>query len=263
MRKGLSAMQTRGRPSKKTGAPRYANRLRELRHRLGLSQQEVALQAAISAAYYGALERGDKRINADTAQRLHRPLRCAVSDLLSGTQGVSVPLRFAIAAAECASRPDRLDLPEPHEMLHPGRASEPQDCLAAEIFDDSADLDFAPGTVIFLRPVALLREPLRAGTRVVTRFFLEPAQSDAERPTHEILYGLLDQNILGDLVLITRTHNRLIPRHSLIQAAVPSRSGFSESVAPVPRRDGVIEYRQSADDAAEILGLVVYAMGPA
>ena len=35
-------MQTRGRPPKKTGAPRYANRLRELRHRLGLSQQEIA-----------------------------------------------------------------------------------------------------------------------------------------------------------------------------------------------------------------------------
>ncbi|HYU10981.1 MAG TPA: helix-turn-helix transcriptional regulator [Stellaceae bacterium] len=137
-------MQTRGRPPKKTGAPRYANRLRELRHRLGLSQQEVAQQAAISAAYCGALERGDKRINADTAQRLHRPLRCAVSDLLSGTQGVSVPLRFAIAAAECATRPDRFDLPEPQEMLHPGRVGEPQDCLAAEIFDDSADLDLLP-----------------------------------------------------------------------------------------------------------------------
>ena len=121
----------------------------------------------------------------------------------------------------------------------------------------------APGTVVFLCPVGLLREPLRAGARVVARFFLEPAQNDTERPTHEILYGLLDQNILGDLVLITRTHNRLIPRHSLIQAAVPSRSGFSESAAPTPRRDGVIEYRQSADDAAEILGLVVYAMGPA
>src|SRR5258708_16061433 len=105
MRKGSSAMQTRGRPSKNTGAPRYANRLRELRQRLGLSQQEVAQQAAISAAYYGALERGDKRINADTAQRLHRPLRCAVSDLLAGSPGVSGTLHFAIAAADAHSPP--------------------------------------------------------------------------------------------------------------------------------------------------------------
>ena len=256
-------METRGRPRKNTGAPRYGNRLRELRQRLGLSQQEVAQQAAISAAYYGALERGDKRINADTAQRLHRPLRCGVSDLLAGTHGISVPLRFAIAAAESATRPGRFDLPEPHEMLNPGRVREPQDCLAAEIFDDSADRDFASGTVIFLRPLALLREPLRAGARVVARFFLEPVQDNVERPTHEILYGLLDQNIIGDLVLITRTRNRLIPRHALIQSAAASPVGFSEGREPMPRRDGVIEYRQSADDPAEILGLVVYAMGPA
>jgi transcriptional regulator with XRE-family HTH domain len=263
MRKGSSAMQTRGRPPKNTGAPRYANRLRELRHRLGLSQQEVAQQATISAAYYGALERGDKRINADTAQRLHRPLRCAVSDLLSGTQGVSVPLCLAIGAAEADTRPDRYDLPEPHEMLHPGRVREPQDCVAAEIFDDSAALDFAKGTVVFLRPLALLREPMRAGARVVARFFLDPASVAAERPTHEILYGILDQNIIGDLILITRTRNRLIPRHALIQPAERPRSGFSEGAAPAPRRDGVIEYRRGADDPGEILGLVVYAMGPA
>jgi len=104
---------------------------------------------------------------------------------------------------------------------------------------------------------------LRAGARVVARFFLEPSGGDAERPTHEILYGLLDQNVLGDLVLITRTRNRLIPRHALIQAAVASPSGFSEGRGRVPQRDGVIQYRLGDDDAAEILGLVVYAMGPA
>src|SRR5438876_7699472 len=125
-------MQTRGRPRKNTGAPRYANRLRELRHRLGLSQQEVAQQAMISAAYYGALERGDKRINADTAQRLHHPLRCAVSDLLAGTQGVSVPLRYAIAAAEPDARPDPLDRPSPPDRSHAARLSQPAHSLAAD-----------------------------------------------------------------------------------------------------------------------------------
>ena len=116
-------MKTRGRPPKNTGPPRYVSRLRELRQRLGMSQQEVAAQSGISAAYYGALERGDKRINADTAQRLHTPLRCAVSDLLAGTRGISVPLRFAVAAAEANSRPDSFDLSEPYEMLHAGRVA--------------------------------------------------------------------------------------------------------------------------------------------
>src|SRR3954451_16511104 len=216
-------MKTRGRPPKNTGPPRYVNRLRELRQRLGLSQQEVAVQAGISAAYYGALERGDKRINADTAQRLHAPLRCGVSDLLAGTRGVSVPLRFPIPAAEADGRPDDFDLPEPHEMLQLGRMQKPEDCFAAEIFDDSADLDFPCGTVLFLCPLTGLHEPLRAGVRVVTRFLLD---AQGERRTHEILYGFLDQNILGDLVLITRTRNRRIPRHALIQPSALPRSGL-------------------------------------
>lgn len=252
-------MKPRGRPPKNTGPPRYVNRLRELRQRLGLSQQEVAVQSGISAAYYGALERGDKRINADTAQRLHAPLRCGVSDLLAGTRGVSVPLRFAIAAAEADGRPDHFDLPEPHEMLQLGRMHKAEDCFAAEIFDDSADLDFPRGTVLFLRPLAGLHEPLRAGVRVVTRFLLD---AQGERRTHEILYGVLDQNILGDLVLITRTRNRRIPRHALIQPSALPRSGLAEARKPEFSHERTILYQQAPDDPAEILGLVVYAMGP-
>jgi len=82
-----------------TGARRYPSRLHELREARGLSQQAVAALAGISGAYYGALERGDKRINADTAERLSQALRCAQSDLLGGGQGVSVPLVMAVAAA--------------------------------------------------------------------------------------------------------------------------------------------------------------------
>ena len=252
-------MKTRGRPPKHTGPPRYANRLRELRQRLGLSQQEVAAQAGISGAYYGALERGDKRINADTAQRLHAPLGCAVSDLLAGTRGVSVPLCFAIAAAESDHRPDTFDLPEPHEMLNSGRLGTSVDCLAAEIFDDSADLDYARGTVLLLRPIAKLHEPLRAGARVLVRFFVDP---DDPRATHEILYGILDQNILGDLILITRTRNRLIPRHALIHVATSRPSAVAESTRSEQARDRTIEYQRGPADPAEILGVIVYAMGP-
>src|SRR5579864_323301 len=98
-------MRARGRPPTITGARRYPNRLRELRRHRGMSQQGVAAAAAISVAYYGALERGDKRINADTAERLCGPLQCAAGDLLPGTQGISVPLTVAIAAAEAESRP--------------------------------------------------------------------------------------------------------------------------------------------------------------
>jgi transcriptional regulator with XRE-family HTH domain len=255
----ISPMKTRGRPPKKTGPPRYASRLRELRQRLGLSQQEVASTAGISSAYYGALERGDKRINADTAQRLHIPLRCSVSDLLAGSRGISVPVRFIIAAAESENRPGSFERPEPHEMVQPGRLHEAEHCFAAEIVDHSANRDFAPGTVLLLRPPSALSEPLRRGMRVVVRFF---HKGEGERTTYEILYGILDRNILGDLVLITRTQNRLIPRHALIRATAFSRAGLAQSPAEELARDETIDYRHSPDDPAEILGIVVYAMGP-
>jgi transcriptional regulator with XRE-family HTH domain len=256
-------MRGRGRPPTLTGARRYPNRLRELRRHCGLSQQGVATAAGISVAYYGALERGDKRINADTATRLSGPLRCVAGDLLIGAHGVSVPLAVAVAAAEAETRPAAYDLPEPHERLQPSRLADPEDCFAAEIFDDSADLDFDRGTIVFARRLSRLREHLRIGAKVLARFYLEPRDDGAARSTHEILYGILDQNIVGDLVLITRTHNRLIPRNALIQTAAPARLGLAERAFVLMPRDGAIAYEARPDDPAEILGIVVYAMGPA
>jgi len=258
-------MRSRGRPSSNTGPRRYPNRLGELRRRLGLTQHAVAQQAGISVAYYGALERGDKRINADTARRLHMPLRCAIGDLLAGGGAVSVPLRFAIAAAEAEARPATYDLPEPQEWLQPGRLEDPVECFAAQIFDGSADVDFPRDTVLFARPVgAPARVPI--GAKIVVRFYLEPG-NDGPRRTHEILYGILDQNVVGDLVLITRTRNPLIPRHALIRSAPAPRSGLGAGLGerPLvpPARDGTITYAPSPEDPAEILGIVVYAMGPA
>jgi transcriptional regulator with XRE-family HTH domain len=255
-------MRPRGRPPTITGARRYPNRLRELRRHGGLSQQQVAAGAGISIAYYGALERGDKRINADTAERLSGPLRCAIGDLLAGVQGISVPLSAAIAAAESETRPESFDLPEPRERLRPGRLADPQDCFAAEIFDDSADLDFERGAILFVRERSHLHAPLRAGDKILARFYLEPEGGNAPRPTHEILYGILDRNIVGDLVLITRTRNRLIPRNALIQNAPPGPPGLAERALFLPPRDAAIAYEPRLGDPAEILGVVVYAMGP-
>jgi transcriptional regulator with XRE-family HTH domain len=252
----------RGRPPTITGARRYPNRLRELREHSGLSQQSVAAQAGISVAYYGALERGDKRINADTAERLSRPLRCAVGDLLAGTRMVSVPVTVAVAAAESERRPANFDLAEPHEWLRPGRLADAEACFAAEIFDDSADLDFERGALLVARELAHLRQPLRAGDKALVRFYLEPARDGGTRPTHDILYGILDQNIVGDVVLITRTRNRLIPRNLLIQSAAPTRPGLAESAIGLAVRNPTIAYASRPDDPAEILGVVVYAMGP-
>jgi hypothetical protein len=217
--------------------------------------------AGTSLAYYGALARGDRRINADIAQQLQRPLRCAGNDLLVGVQGVSVPLRLAIAAAESEERPDAFDLSAPYEWLQPRRLADAENCLAAEICDDSAELDFVKGTILVLRPLAGPGEPVPVGAKIVVRFGLEPAAGGEVR-THEILYGILDQSIVGDLLLITRTRNRLVPRHALIQTAEPPQPGLGERPLAIVPRDGRVAYARRADDPAEILGIVVYSMKP-
>jgi hypothetical protein len=177
---------------------------------------------------------------------------------LGSAQSVTVPLTIAVAAAEAAARPTDYDLPEPYERLQPGRLADTANCFAAAIFDDSADIDFAAGSVLFAR----LHEALPVGAKVLVRFFLEPAGVAADRKTHEILYGILDRNIVGDLVLITRTRNRLIPRNLLIQSATPQRSDLAVQALAEVSRQAPIAYRRRADDPAELLGIVIYAMGP-
>jgi transcriptional regulator with XRE-family HTH domain len=255
-------MGVRGRPPIFTGIRRYPNRLRELRLHSGLSQQAIAASAGISGAYYGALERGDKRINTDTAVRLSRSLGSSAGDLLVGARSPSVPLTLAVAAAETPGRPAEYDLSEPHERLQPRRLADAADCFAAEIFDDSADLDFASGTVLFVRRMTAPGAALSVGDKVLARVFLEPAANGGTRPTHEILYGLLDRNIVGDLVLITRSRNRMIPRNLMIQSATPGRAPLAELATEVTPHDGAIRYDPRADDPALLLGAVVYAMGP-
>lgn len=228
-----------------------------------MSQQAVAAAAGISGAYYGALERGDKRINADTAARLAPPLRCQVGELLSGGSGVSIPLVFSVAAAESEARPAEYDLPQPHERLQPRRLAEPEKCFAAELFDNSADIDFAPGTIFFARRLLPVPAAVPVGAKVLARFFLDQTANGDARATHEILYGILDRNIVGDLVLITRTQNRMVPRNLLIQSATPSRAGLAERAPALLSRDTTVIYESRSDDPGELLGVVVYAMGPA
>jgi transcriptional regulator with XRE-family HTH domain len=255
-------MQARGRPPKLTGARRYPNCLRELRERAALSQQAVAAAAGISGAYYGALERGDKRINTDTAERLCRALPCTVGELLTGGQGGSVPVTLTIAAVESEIRSQNFDLSEPHERLRLDRLANTGECIAAEILDDSADLDFAPGTLLVLRGMTRPQSTLRAGAKVVVRFYRDASPSAEEPRTQEILYGILDRNIVGDLVLITRSRNRRIPRHALIRSAAPMALDSANRDSDPPERDASFSYTPGADDGAVIIGPVVYAMGP-
>jgi transcriptional regulator with XRE-family HTH domain len=244
------------------GDRRYPNRLRALREHRCLSQQAVAGSAGISVAYYGALERGDKRINTDTAELLSRALDCTVGDLLGKGHSVSVPVAYAVAAADPGALPAAYDLPEPRERVELHRVAHAENCFAAEIVDDSANLDFAAGTILVVRRLASPLAAISVGAKVLARFFLDPAAQAEALGTHEILYGILDRNIVGDLVLITRTRNPSVPRHLVVQGPSPALDGGALRSPMLAPRDDSIDYVPRPGDPAELLGVAIYAMGP-
>jgi hypothetical protein len=48
----------------------------------------------------------------------------------------------------------------------------------------------------------------------------------------------------------------------LIQGAAPSRAGLAELPLPALVREASVDYRPRPDDPAQLLGVVIYAMGP-
>jgi transcriptional regulator with XRE-family HTH domain len=255
-------LRRRGRPRSRAGPLRYPNRLAELRERLGLTQEEIAAAAAISPSYYGELERGMRRLNADLAQRLHGVLRCLPGDLLGSDASPSVPLQVVVAGA-FAERPDRFELPEPYLMLPaPRRLAEPEACVAAEVADDSADLDYPAGSTLFIRKVAAGGDTLPLGSKVVVRFERQAAAGGLGPPaTHEVLYGRLALGAAGDLLLSTRSRSREIPKNLTIRPAAPRR-GLEEHDAAAAPRQATVDYLATDGDEAVILGTVVFSWRP-
>ena len=63
-----------------------AHRVRELRQRLGLSQDELAHKADLHRTYIGAIERNERNITLRTLARLAAALRCRPADLLEAEE---------------------------------------------------------------------------------------------------------------------------------------------------------------------------------
>lgn len=59
-----------------------ARRVRELRERLGILQDELAHQAGLHRTYIGAIERNERNITLRTLARLAAALQCRPVDLL-------------------------------------------------------------------------------------------------------------------------------------------------------------------------------------
>ncbi len=63
----------------------FGNRLRELRLKKGVSQEDLALTAGLDRTYVNSVENGKRNISLVNIIRLAKALKIAASDLFSGS----------------------------------------------------------------------------------------------------------------------------------------------------------------------------------
>lgn len=244
----------RGRPpiNRDPVLPPYAIELRLLRERLGLSQNAIAEQIGKSGAWWGERERGERSLDIVDGEKIHSRWRLR---LFGGPVLAAVPRRLLIG---CEAK--SFDLAEPWEMfVPPKRAREVLDVFAAEIVDDSADLAFPPETVLFLEPVE--GGELALGAHIIVRFLDRPRQL-AGAMTRWVLYGRLDRNVAGDLLLTTYSKSDRVGESLVIQRGAGRLRELPERLQQAIPKEAVVSYRPRGSDEAEIVGLVRGALEP-
>lgn len=243
------------------------NRIKELRQRRRLSQQKLADRLHAHRQTVAKLEGGDMQLTADWMGRIAAVLDVAPRDLIDDQGSLTVPLTHIAASAFSETGPDAFDLAAPHRRLEaPPGLKNPEECFAAAVADDHASRLYPQGSTLIVRRFHAGREngagngvqPLIVGRKVLVRHFV---RTRGERATMEILAGVLDRTMAGDLVLLTRTMNRAAPASVVIQAAPPTFD-LRERLAPVAAADPVVAYRPKDDDPAEIMGQIVMAITP-
>lgn len=60
---------------------KFGKSLKEIRKKVGLSQEELGFRAGIHRTYIGAIERGEQNVSVDNIHKLARALKVHVSKL--------------------------------------------------------------------------------------------------------------------------------------------------------------------------------------
>lgn len=61
----------------------FGEKVREMRKKLGLSQEELGFKANIHRTYIGAIERGEQNVSLDNIGKLAKTLRIKLSELFN------------------------------------------------------------------------------------------------------------------------------------------------------------------------------------
>lgn len=228
-----------------------------LRKQRGMTQQQLADKVfpTTSQSQIDRLEKAQRTLTEKWARRLAPALGVAPEDLITGR--FSVRLAVNIAAAFSEGRP-QFDIPDGEQrwLDAPPGLEHPEDCLAAQVADDSADRLYPRGSILYVRRLDALDEPLVIGMRAVVRHYAGDA---AHHATAEILVGQLSRSPAGDIVLFPRSNNTAMPSSVLIQAA-RYPDGLAERFEAFRSKSETIDYAPRPDDPAEIVGIVDYAL---
>lgn len=67
----------------KTTLEKFGERVREERHKLGLSQEELASRAGVHRTYIGMIERAEKNITLENIEKIAKALKLNIKDLVN------------------------------------------------------------------------------------------------------------------------------------------------------------------------------------
>jgi len=234
--------------------------LLRLRKRRGLSLAQVAQGAETSAIQVQRLETRQRKMTPEWAERLARALECDPIELMGG--GPTLELVHYVRAAG-ADAGGAVALGE--RIAAPPILTDAGSCEAAQVVDDSADRLYPVHSLLFVRPLDALARPLRAGDKVLVRAVDTTLGEHArgEGRVTDVLVGILDRSIAGDVTVATRSNNRRVP--AVVVVKREAGRGVSERTAQYRAAlDALAEvpYRAGADDTAEIVGVVVMAITP-
>lgn len=150
---------------------------KEWRKHRGLTQQELAARAGLSAASISQLERGNQGFSARSLERLAAVLECTVADFLSrppaGARpgGTEILVRGTVQAGLWRPAGDweaaEHDQYAEHVVIGLPDWARPRDVFALKVRGRSMDLIYPEGSVLVCAGPHALPGPIKSGDRVV------------------------------------------------------------------------------------------------
>jgi len=75
-------MARKKKTTKKTARLLFAQRMKERRLKLDMSQEDLAAESGLHRTYIGSVERGERNIAVDNMEKIADALSCSIVDLL-------------------------------------------------------------------------------------------------------------------------------------------------------------------------------------